>query len=464
MRSSRTYSSALRYSLTFVACVASLTALEACGDGRPDGPAPIAPTAIPDETHGPSTPGDIDGDGVPNESDLCPSVANADQRNACARVGPPALSGDVVRDGVSHLTWVRANVGLAAVTEDAALSRGCALHLDYLTQLSAEVGSEQLAHEEDLSKPYASAEGHEAGINSVLSIRDGEIAGAIDGWMATLYHRLPLIHPGLTRIGVAVSGRYACLQYRPGTDGSVRAPHEIFWPPADIEETDREFGGFESPCPTVDDPLAGGSCPGSAAIASIGLNGWGRMDAVTATLRNVDTGADFPLYRVYYDGGPSDHEQQGYVDGTVALVPPAGSSLDLALYEATVQATIGGAAQTFRWRFRTGRPLPTDIACDADGPHHDLATALPISTGERPARLCDVADFFRISGSGAHVVEIRFVHANGDLDMRAYDAAGAMVGTSDSQSDSEMVTVPEGGAVEVFGFNSAMGVYLIRVR
>ena len=429
------------------------TLIGCAGDERSGEPPALAPTAIPDATRGPSTPADIDGDGVTNESDLCPSIANADQRNACAHVDAPALSGDVVRDGVVHMNWVRVGIGLGTVTEDPAL-----------TQLSAELGSAQLAHEEDLSKPYASAEGNEAGLNSVLSIRDGEIAGAIDGWMDTLYHRLPLVHPGLTRIGVAVQGRYACLQYRPGTDSSVRAPHEIYWPPADIEETSRQFGGSESPCPTTDDPFSSGSCPPSAAIASVGLHGRGALSAVTATLRNVDTGADVPLFRVYYDGGPSDHEQRGYLDGHIALVPPANSSLDLALYEATANVTIAGAAQTFRWRFRTGRPLPTDVACDADGAHHDLATALPISVGERAGKVCDDADFFRISGAGSHSVEVRFVNADGDLDLRAYDAAGTQVAQSDSQDDSEFLTVPEGGAVEVYGFNRAMGTYLIRVR
>ncbi len=461
----RTRTSALTpASAVFCSCAALLAGLAGCGDDGPGGPAPLAPTSIPDDTHGPSTLADIDGDGVPNASDNCPTIANADQRNACHQVAPPALTGDVVSDGVAHMNWVRASVGLGPVTEDATLSHGCAVHLDYLTALSAEVGSPQLAHEEDRTKAYSSAEGNEAGINSVLSIGEGEIASAIDGWMETLYHRLPLIHPGMTRIGVAVTGRYACLQYRPGTDGRVQAPHEIFWPPADIEETSRTFGGFESPCPTIDDPLSGGSCPGSAAIASIGLNGWGALSAATATLRNVDTGADVPLYRVYYDGGPSVHEQQGYLDGTIALVPPAGSALDLALYEATADVTISGAAQTFRWRFRTGRPLPTDVACDADGPHHDLANALPVGVGQQYAKVCDRPDFYRITGAGAHTVEIHFVHADGDLDLHAYDAAGAAAGESAGQSDTEVVTVPAGGAVEVFGFNSAMGTYLLRVR
>ena len=85
------------------------------------------------------------------------------------------------------------------------------------------------------------------------------LGNAVDLWINSLYHRLPLLHPGLMRIGAAVvtSGRntWTCIQYRPGTDGSVRAPHEIFWPPPDVPNTDRTFNGNEGPCPTADDPL-----------------------------------------------------------------------------------------------------------------------------------------------------------------------------------------------------------------
>ena len=105
-----------------------------------------------------------------------------------------------------------------------------------------------------------------------------------------------------------------------------------------------------------------------------------------------------------------------------------------------------------------------EFACDADGPHHDLANALPVGVGQQYAKICDRPDFYRITGAGAHTVEIHFVHADGDLDLHAYDAAGAAAGTSESQSDTETVTVPAGGAVEVFGFNNAMGTYLLRVR
>ncbi|MCC7536394.1 MAG: thrombospondin type 3 repeat-containing protein, partial [Deltaproteobacteria bacterium] len=334
--------------------------LAACsGD---DDPIASGPPAIPDPVRGPSVVGDIDGDGRADARDNCPSIANRDRRRACDYPEAPVPTGDVVSDGVAHLSWTRSLVGLGPVVNDAELTHGCEIHLAYLRRRSEELGEPVLTHEEDLSLDYASEEGNDAGIASVLSIGRGGIAEAIDGWMGTLYHRLPLIHPGLARVGVAAGDGYACVQYAPGTDARAAAPYPILWPPPDLVGAARAFAGSESPCPTVDDPFAGGARPGSATIASIGLNGMGAMSDVSATLARLDTGDVVPLFRLYYDGGPTEHEQQGYLDGTIALVPEPGSTLDrAAVYEVTVDAALSGAAQTFRWRFATGRPLPVDV-------------------------------------------------------------------------------------------------------
>ncbi len=418
---------------------------------------------MPDLEHGPSTPGDIDGDGVPNDEDNCPSVANADQRDACDYPSRPPDTGEVVADGLARLSWNRALVGLGPVVEDPELSRTCRLHLDYLYMLSEELGSPVLSHTEDLSKPYASEEGNQAGIDSVLSLGQADIGAAIDGWMNTLYHRLPLIHPGLERVGIAYRDAFACVRYRPGTNGSVAAPYPILWPPPDIVGTDRTFGGNESPCPTVADPLAGGPCPGSAAIATIGLHGMGGLADVTATFVNLDTGAEVPLFATYWDQGASPHEQMGYVEGTVAVVPEPGSSLERALYEVTVNATVGGSAQTYRWRFRTARELP-DVGCDDLGEHRTLEDAYPIETGTVEGRICDYPDMYVLTGSGRRTVRLLLDHDEGDLDLVALDPAGAAIDRSEGSGDEEHLTVDAGVYIQVYGYADGMGPYVLIVE
>lgn len=424
-----------------------------------------APPAVPDLEHGPSVPGDIDGDGVPDASDNCPSVANADQRLACEYPDRPIGTGDVIADGLARLNWTRHVVGLGPVTEDAELTRGCALHVDYLKMISAELGRPVLSHEEDLSKPYASEEGNRAGIDSVLSLGQENIENAIDGWINTLYHRLPLLHPGLERVGIAFSETYACVQYRRGTDESVRAPYPILWPPPDIVGTARQFGGNESPCPTADDPLSAADCPPSAAIPTLGIHRWGSLTDVSGTYVNLDTGAMVPLFRTYYDGGPSPHEQVGYLGGNVSLVPEPGSTLERGLYEVTIQATIDGTPTTFRWRFRTARELP-DVGCDDLGVHRDFMDAYEISGGSVEGRVCDFADMYRIGGSGMKRVTLFLDHGEGDLDLVAFAASGdgTVIGRSEGQSDREELVVPAGSFVQVYGFGGAMGPYLLAVE
>jgi len=281
--------------------------------------------------------------------------------------------------------------------------------------------------------------------------------------MNTLYHRLPLIHPGLERVGIAYAETFACVRYRPGTDGSAVAPYPIFWPPPDIVGTARTFGGNESPCPTAPDPLGGGECPPSAAIASLGLNGFGALSAVEGSYQNLDTGAEVPLFATYWDGGASPHEQMGYMDGSVALVPTPGSSLERALYQVTVRAQVGSATETYRWRFRTSRELP-DVGCDDLGIHRTLEDAYPIETGIVEGRVCDFADMYVLTGSGRRTVRLLLDHDEGDLDLVALDPSGAAIDRSDGSGDEEELSVDSGVFVQVYGFDGGMGPYVLVVE
>jgi hypothetical protein len=66
-------------------------------------------------------------------------------------------------------------------------------------------------------------------------------------------------------------------------------------------------------------------------------------------------------------------------------------------------------------------------------------------------------DWFSVAAGGT--LRIEFHHADGDLDLVAFDANGTQVATSDGTSDFEQVTVPAGGAVHVLGYNGARNTY-----
>ena len=305
---------------------------------------------------GTPTANDIDGDGIQNANDHCPSTPGT----TCTFPSAPAPTGNANTDGLNHVNWIRSLAGLSPITEDATMSHGCAVHLNYLSHLSADLGSPQLAHDEDLSKSYATAEGNQAGIDSVLAWSGDPsttLADAVDTWMNSLYHRLPLLDPGFQRAGFAAYQNWQCINYRNGTVNGATTDQPVMWPPRDYPTVNASFGGNEGPCPTAPDPLNASSCAGSGAILTLGFFGSTAYSNVTGTLRNVSTGATSLIGHVYYEGGPSQAEQAGYLQGNIALVPSA-AALGPGTFEADITATTNGAPQTYRWRFTTVANAP----------------------------------------------------------------------------------------------------------
>ncbi len=96
----------------------------------------------------------------------------------------------------------RARAGLEAVILDPQLTAGCQAHCDYLARNAGHPSTEGLgAHSEDPALPGYSEGGSLAGKSSVIAWGEAEPLATIDGWMATLYHRVPLLDPTLKRIG-----------------------------------------------------------------------------------------------------------------------------------------------------------------------------------------------------------------------------------------------------------------------
>jgi uncharacterized protein YkwD len=97
----------------------------------------------------------------------------------------------------------RRSAGLPPVSLDDGLSRGCLLHARYVAANALHPAVRGLGvHNEDPTLPGATPEGARAGKAGVITDA-GRPEDAPDGWMSTLYHRLPLLDPDLKRIGFA---------------------------------------------------------------------------------------------------------------------------------------------------------------------------------------------------------------------------------------------------------------------
>src|SRR5258708_33627534 len=73
----------------------------------------------------------------------------------------------------------------------------------------------------------------------------------VDLWINGLYHRRPLLDPGLTKVGAASKNGYNCLNYRaPGNTVPLKLAGPTLWPVSGMIDVPRTFSGSERPCPT----------------------------------------------------------------------------------------------------------------------------------------------------------------------------------------------------------------------
>ncbi len=100
-----------------------------------------------------------------------------------------------------RLNEVRAQAGLEAATLDEQLSRACGLHAAYVARnLENPNVAGMGVHDEDPALPGYTKEGARAGAVSVIAVAP-DAEESVDSWMATLYHRLPLLDPRVRRVG-----------------------------------------------------------------------------------------------------------------------------------------------------------------------------------------------------------------------------------------------------------------------
>jgi hypothetical protein len=174
---------------------------------------------------------------------------------------PPAPPSAAVPEWLARLNAYRALANLPPVSENLAWSAGAFEHSRYV------VKNNEIAHNQDPAKPYATPAGAEAGRNSNVmahsSLSTGDSA-AIDSWMQAPFHALGMIDPRLVQSGYGsyreADGGFqmaATLDVVRGIDWSRAAStvYPVLWPANGAVLPFTAYRGGEWP-----DPLT--SCPG----------------------------------------------------------------------------------------------------------------------------------------------------------------------------------------------------------
>lgn len=171
------------------------------------------------------------------------------------RLGTPAVEplSPVEKACLARLDEIRRQtLGKTApsVDLDRELSDGCRAHALYLDKHPKQQAAWPDAHEEYADQEGFTVAGARAGLSSVIMPGSNGPEDAIAGWMATFYHRLPLLEPGLVRVGWGLEKGVAVLD-----SGSLVAPPEksvwVAWPPAAARDVPRRFA------PELPNPVEG---------------------------------------------------------------------------------------------------------------------------------------------------------------------------------------------------------------
>jgi hypothetical protein len=180
------------------------------------------------------------------------------------RVSRLAKAPPRVEDVAMAINLFRVKAGVGITRPLPALSKGCDLHALYLTKNEPRGLS---GHEEDPKGVGYTEEGARAGKRSVISPfspQDSPVEG-VDSLMATLYHRVALLHPAVAEIGIGWATRRDGIGFLVVDVGGsdVRPDPKLFpivYPVNGQEDVPLEFGlgARENPNPLPDENAVAG--------------------------------------------------------------------------------------------------------------------------------------------------------------------------------------------------------------
>lgn len=252
----------------------------------------------------------------------------------------------------------REAVGLPPVNLDAKLSKGCMEHANYMRlHKDTDAMAGLNAHQQRPKLRGASAAGAACGKAADLFFGVSDLEVAVDGWMATLYHRRPILSPTLERIGVGYArlrdGSYmAALMFVDSHSIDVTGKWPVEYPTDKQSGVPLEFGS-EFP-----NPVPGGGRAGYP--ITIQFPPYDKVTGVRATLVD-ERGKDV----AFYLSDPQHPAMSSFGQwGVVCLIP----KLPLrpgSRYEVKVDATWNGKPGTWRWSFTTVALRPVDAHDEA---------------------------------------------------------------------------------------------------
>ena len=172
---------------------------------------------------------------------------------------------------------------------------------------------------------------------------------AVDFWMASPYHRLPMLHPGLTNVGAALESGYACVDLHSSID-EIETFSPVPYPGDQQINVPMGFSSYGSLSPV---PEEYSEPTGFIVSLTFPIKDLVALD-FTATLTNKNTGSAVKTFvRLPFDpNDPYAEFQQNSV--LLILKQPLATGTQ---YEVKMKGLINDLEIEKLWSFTTANPL-----------------------------------------------------------------------------------------------------------
>lgn len=277
----------------------------------------------------------------------------AQPRAATAAKGP-ADAGPPQAEAAGILEKLRAQLGVPPAVQVGALNAAAQAHASFYVAHKAKYDKAGLSpHKEDASfgagftgvdpSARAKAAGYpNPAVGEVMAFT-GSPAGAIAGWIETVYHRVPLVHPGLSEwgYGQASSSKTAAEVINAAHAGSTGSADLVVLPWPGQTGVAASWSGNEGPQPP---PPPGGYPSGPVITARF-------AGVVAVTAHDLFDGAGTPVPHVWLDAA-NDKTLASFDAKTVVLY--AHKPLAAGSHRVRLQVKRAGQAETVEWTFKVG--------------------------------------------------------------------------------------------------------------
>lgn len=279
----------------------------------------------------------------------------------------PANISPEVRRAWERVNELRRAAGLSPVELDPTLSKGCQAHAHFLNLNRGSAATRGMgAHSEKEGMPGYTEAGAAAAVNSVIAPRR-DLTQAVDAWMSTLYHRIPMLRPNLVRIGLGWEGGYAVMDVINGLVGDE--PHPVAYPAEGQKNIPTLFPN------ELPDPIpAGAPRPAGYPVTFQFPYDSEEVTSVKATFTDA-AGKPVQFHLSSPEKPANDFPQQN----TICVIP-ARRLAPGATYKVSVSGTFQGETFEHAWSFTT------QTAAQQAAAGRNLANFRPV-TGPVPVKL-----------------------------------------------------------------------------